>query len=163
MLCRVLNVNRSTYYKHFSSKPVPRTIENQEIRSAILAIYSNSKKRLGAAKMKVVLFHDYGINISVGRVYRLMKGMQLPKMSTRKPRVYTIQEAQVHCVNHLEQKFNPPEPNQVWVSDITYVRVSSGFAYLCAIMDLFSRKTIAFRVHNKSGRASFCSPLSQDT
>jgi len=60
-----------------------------------------------------------------------------------------MQETQAQCINHLEQKFNPPGPNQVWVSDITYVGISGGFAYLCAIMDLFSRKIIAFRVHHK--------------
>ena len=43
-LCRVLKVNRSTYYKHFSSKPAHRTIENQKIRITILEIYSRSKK-----------------------------------------------------------------------------------------------------------------------
>lgn len=148
-LCRVLKVNRSTYYKHFSAQPAPRTIENQEIRSRILEVYSASQKRLGAAKIKVVLLRDYGINISVGRVYRLMKGMRLPKMSTRKPRIHTAQEAQTRCINHLDQKFNPPAPNQIWVSDITYIRIAGGFAYLCAVMDLFSRKIIAFRVHHK--------------
>lgn len=148
-MCRVLRVNRSTYYKHFSAKPAPRTLENQEIRSKILQIYSSSKKRLGATKIQVVLLRDYGINISVGRVYRLMKGMQLPKMSTIKPKVLQTQESPSQCTNYLEQKFNPPEPNQVWVSDITYIKISSGFAYLCVIMDLFSRKIIAFRVHHR--------------
>lgn len=148
-MCRVLKVNRSTYYKHFSSKPAPRTIENQEIRSRILEIYSSSKKRLGAAKIKVVLLRDYGINISVGRVYRLMKGMQLPKMSTVKPKFLKTKESQSHLTNYLEQNFNPPKPNQVWASDITYIKISNGFAYLCVIMDLFSRKIIAYRVNHK--------------
>ena len=142
-------VNRSTYYKHFSNKPAPRTIENQQIRAKILEVYSLSKKRLGAAKIKVVLLRDYGINISVGRVYRLMKGMQLPKMSTVKPKVTKIEEIRACCANYLEQKFNPPAPNQVWVSDITYIKTTSGFAYLCAIMDLFSRRIISYRVHHR--------------
>ncbi len=143
-------MNRSTYYKHFSSKPAPRTIENQEIRSRILEIYSHSKKRLGAAKIQVVLLRDYGINISVGRVYRLMKDMQLPKMSTIKPqRSKATEEHEATYHNRLEQRFNPPGPNQVWVSDITYIRTGSGFVYLCVVMDLFSRKVIAYRVHSR--------------
>lgn len=145
----MLKVNRSTYYKHFSSEPAPRTLENQELRSKILQIYSCSKKRLGCAKIKVVLLRDYGIHISAGRVYRLMREMQLPKMSTVKPNIPKIKDYLPHCINHLEQKFNPPAPNQVWVSDITFIKISGGFVYLCAIMDLFSRKIIAYRVHHK--------------
>lgn len=83
-----------------------------------------------------------------------MKQMQLPKMSTIKPKIHIVKEAQGHCINHLQQQFNPPQPNQVWVSDITYINISGGFAYLCAIMDLFSRKIIAFRVHHNMS-ASF--------
>lgn len=82
---RVLAVNRSTYYKHFSSEPAPRTKENQHIATLILHIYSDYNKRLGAYKITYVLERDYGIHISVGRVYRLMKTLQLPKMSTEKP------------------------------------------------------------------------------
>ncbi len=145
----MLKVNRSSYYKHFSTPPAPRTKENQMLRSRILQIYSASNKRLGAGKIKVVLLRDYSINISVGRVYRLMKGMDLPKMSTVKPRVQKVQDSTATCVNLLQQKFNPPEPNQVWVSDITYIKISGGFAYLCVVMDLFSRKVIAFQVQAK--------------
>ncbi|EOA2747522.1 IS3 family transposase [Enterococcus faecalis] len=84
-LCRVLKVNRSTYYKRFSGKVTPRTKENQHLRKVILEIYTSSQKRLGAAKIRQILLRDYGISISIGRVYRLMKAMDLPKMSTVKP------------------------------------------------------------------------------
>ncbi|EOS8019545.1 transposase [Enterococcus hirae] len=51
----------------------------------ILEIYTSSQKRLGTAKIQRILLRDYGISISIGRVYRLMKSMNLPKMSTVKP------------------------------------------------------------------------------
>ena len=85
-------------------------------------------KKLGAAKVKVVLLGDYGIHISSGRVFRLMNQMQLPKKSTIKPRSPAVQDVQDFCPIHLKQKFNPPEPSQVWVSDITYIKVSERFA-----------------------------------
>ena len=72
-LCRVLRVNRSTYYKHFSTIPAPRIKENQEIAKKILQIYSHYDKRLGAYKIAFILERDYGTHISVGRVYRLMQ------------------------------------------------------------------------------------------
>ncbi|WP_271005219.1 IS3 family transposase, partial [Listeria seeligeri] len=84
----------------------PRTVKNQQIKKHILSIYMESKKRLGAAKVKVVLERDYGISISVGRVYRLMKSMNLPKMSTTKPKFsYTKPKVSLACPNHLNQQF----------------------------------------------------------
>lgn len=142
-------MNRSTYYKHFHSAPAARTVQNQQIRKTILRIYSDYNKRIGAYKIAHVLARDYGIHISVGRVYRLMKTMQLPKISTRKP-VFQAHCSDTACTNHLKQQFNPEEPNQVWASDITYLRVGSKWFYLCVIIDLFSRKVIAWKISSKN-------------
>lgn len=46
--------------------------------------------------------------------------------------------------NHLNRAFNPSSPNRVWVSDITYVWTYEGFVYLTSVMDLYSRKIIAW-------------------
>ena len=109
-LCRILRVNRSTYYKHFRSKPAPRTEENQHIATAILRIFSDYNKRLGTYKICYLLQRDYGIDISVGRVYRLMKKLQLPKMSTDKPKYQSAHPENGPCCNHLQQNFNPKAP-----------------------------------------------------
>jgi len=85
VLCRVLGVNRSTYYKHYEKSESKRSQENRRIRVAILEIYARSKKRFGAHKINILLKSEYGIHISIGRVYRLMKGIELPKISTAKP------------------------------------------------------------------------------
>ena len=78
-----------------------------------------------------------------------MKTMNLPPMSTRKPK-YIHAISDIECKNHLEQQFYPQEPNQVWASDITYIRAGGKWYYLCVIIDLFSRKVIAWKI---SGRA----------
>lgn len=123
-LCKVLKINRSSYYKHFSTDIALRILENQEYRRIILQVYSEYDKCLGAYKMAFILKRDYGINISVGRVYRLMSSMQLPKKSTDKPaRAKYIESGQCH--NHLQQDFNQKAPNLVWVSDFTYIKVLS--------------------------------------
>ena len=145
LLCKVLRVNRSTYYKHFNSEPAQRTKENQNIKRIILQIYSDYNKCLGAYKITYILGRDYGINISVGRVYRLMSSMNLPKMSTEKPRrgKHTDNGS---CNNHLHQEFNQKAPNLVWASDFTYIKVNGKWYYLCIVMDLFSRKIIGWHI-----------------
>ena len=72
-LCRVLKVNRSTYYKYINHLPSNREKENQHIRVCIAELYAKSDKRLGYGKIKLCLKRDYRINISCGRVYRLME------------------------------------------------------------------------------------------
>lgn len=119
----MLGVNRITYYKHYNLEPADRTKENQYIAKMILQIYADYNKRLGAYKITYVLQRDYGINISVGRVYRLMRTLKLPGMSTEKPfRNYRYKD-NGECTNHLPQEFNQKCPNIVWVSDFTYIRV----------------------------------------
>jgi len=54
------------------------------------------------------------------------------------------QSEEIDCPNVLQKNFDPIAPNQVWVSDITYVRIGSRFCYVCAILDLFARKLIAW-------------------
>lgn len=71
----------------------------------ILQIYADYNKRLGAYKITYVLQRDYGINISVGRVYRLMRTLQLPRMSTEKPFRNYRHKDNGECTNHLHQEF----------------------------------------------------------
>lgn len=70
----------------------------------ILYIHANYNKRLGAYKITHVLQRDYGVTISVGRVYRLMKQLQLPKMSTDKPASNKYCDNNAYD-NHLNQNF----------------------------------------------------------
>lgn len=86
-------------------------------------------------------------------MYRLMKQMHLPKMSTVKPPkpASKIKENGL-CSNLLAQQFDQKAPNLVWVCDFTYVRVGKRFYYICAILDLYARKVIACRVGSKIDR-----------
>jgi len=92
---------------------------------------------------------EYDKKVSVGRVYRLMKDMALPKMSTAKPVSTSTKQDSDKYANHLSQRFNPDKPNLVWVSDITYVKVAGRFCYVCVVIDLFSRKVIAYKTSTK--------------
>ena len=124
-----------------------------EIRNKILEIYAQSDKRLGAKKITLCLAQEYCINISEGRVYRLMKKMNLPKMSTVKPPKTKVTEQDTGiCENILSQRFDQKAPNLVWVCDFTYVKVGRKFNYICAILDLYARKIIACRIGHRIDR-----------
>lgn len=86
-------------------------------------------------------------------MYRLMKKMNLPKMSMVKPPKAdpNLKENGI-CSNLLALQFDQKAPNLVWVCDFTYVRVGKRFYYICAILDLYARKVIACRVRSKIDR-----------
>lgn len=76
--------------------------------------------------------------------------MNLPKMSTVKPFKHKSKTtSNGECKNILSQNFNQSAPNKVWVSDFTYIKAAGRFYYLCVILDLFSRKVIAYKLSNK--------------
>ena len=78
-----------------------------------------------------------------------MKTLQLPRMSTDKPfRNYKHRDNGI-CINHLHQEFNQKAPDLVWASDFTYIKVAGKWYYLCIVMDLFSRKVIAWNISSK--------------
>ena len=106
--------------------------------------------RLGAYKIQYLLRCDYCINISIGRVYRLMNSLHLPRIPTRKPPKFKYIQSLLDMNNVLKQDFHQSAPNLVWCSDITYLRVQNRFYYLCVIIDLFSRKVIAHKLAAKA-------------
>ena len=79
-----------------------------------------------------------------------MQEMNLPKMSTVKPfKPKSKSVSNGECKNILSQNFNQSAPNKVWVCDFTYIKAAGRFYYLCVILDLFSRKVIAYKLSNK--------------
>lgn len=89
------------------------------------------------------------IAISIGRVYRLMKSLLLPKLSSKPPKTHYI-DSLLNAENVLNQDFRQNAPNLVWCGDITYLRVQNKFFYLCVVIDLFSRKIISYKLSSKA-------------
>lgn len=106
----------------------------------------------GVRKMSAHLCRE-GSTANVKRVRRLMRKMGLeavypkPKLSQRHPE-HTIYP-------YLLRELPVIRPNQVWCTDITYIRLVSGFVYLVAIMDWFSRYVLSWKVSNNL-EAEFC-------
>jgi putative transposase len=79
-----------------------------------------------------------------------MKSMELPALASKRPKAGRIITESGDFTNHLQQNFTTHAPNIVWVSDITYIRVAGKFHHLCVIIDLFSRKVIAYKLSSRA-------------
>ena len=108
------------------------------IASKILHIYAHYNKRLEA----YILQRDYGIHISVARVYRLFNSTQKPFHSHK-------HNENGEFTYHLQKDFNQKAPNIVWVSDFTYIKAVGKWYYFCIVMYLFSRKIILWNISGK--------------
>ncbi|GAC1598859.1 MAG: hypothetical protein NVS3B19_20940 [Ginsengibacter sp.] len=106
--------------------------------------------RLGVIKLHWVLgdtLRDHGIKMGRDKMYRLLGdyGLLIPKRSRRHP-ITTNSNHPFYKYKNLIKEMTLIRPNQLWVSDITYLKVSGQFCYLSLITDAFSRKIVGYHV-----------------
>jgi putative transposase len=145
--CELLGLPRASYYH----RPRPKPKANLEMMRVIDETYL-AYPFFGSRQMTRWLRRQ-GHEVNRKRVQRLMRQMgleaiyQKPNLSRAQPghRVYP----------YLLRKLAVTRPNQVWATDITYVPVQGGYAYLCAVIDWHSRYVLAWELSNTLD-ASFC-------
>ncbi|MCW6023248.1 IS3 family transposase [Serratia marcescens] len=157
-LCRVMRVTVSAWYA-WRKKPAEPPKKDVEARVRLKALFAAS--RLGAGSRTLVKrLREEGINISRWRVIKLMREEGLVCCQRRAYKVTTKpREGAEVAPNLLNQNFNPPGPDQVWVSDITYLKTGEGWLYLAAIMDLYSRRIVGWHVDKRMTASLVCSAL----
>ncbi|MDY3286499.1 MAG: IS3 family transposase [Eubacteriales bacterium] len=146
-LCRVLDVNRSTYYHYVFRSPDQTQLQIQDsiLKPLIEEIFAKSCGRFGARKIRIKLM-EQGHTVSERRILRLMKECGLSSSSS-KPRLNSANDRQYqYYPNKLKRYFLTDAPNKIWVSDITYAKVGMDFLYLCVVIDLYSRKVVSYSV-----------------
>lgn len=143
-----LNVSTSGYYDWKSREPSSQAIHQARIKEKILEIHQESYQIYGAPKITKVL-HESGHIIAERTVSKYMSEEGI-KAHYIKPYTTTTRDSDfsITLKNVLKRDFAPSEPNAAWCTDITYIWTQTGFAYLTSIMDLYSRKIIAWELLN---------------
>jgi putative transposase len=144
MLCRVMQVSRSGFYTWQRRPPSARALETRQLDVAIKAAFETSKRRSGSPKVAQVL-RSQGWQVSDSRVARRMRHLELRSIARRRFRVTTDSKHPYPVApNRLQRNFTAQRPNQVWVSDLTYLRVGHGWLYLAVFIDLYSRRVVGW-------------------
>ena len=144
LMCKVLGINRSTYYKVANKVDSARTIENQKLDADILAIYFATKRRYGAPKIHHELLNQCW-NISLKKVQRQMAELGIHSIVIKKYHHYSSNKRVAEKDNILNQDFTATGINQKWCTDITYIHTQKdGWTYLASVMDLYNRKIIGW-------------------
>lgn len=151
LMCRAFGVSVSGFYewKKRQRKPSPKRQRRDRLHRIIEVAHLGSKKDYGSPRVHGVTT-GMGFSESPRTVARLMKGLKLRSRLKKKFKATTDSDHKLPVApNHLMQDFKAYRPNQIWMSDLTYVRTSQGWLYVCAIIDLYSRKVVGWSASSR--------------
>lgn len=151
-MCRMMVVHPSGYYAWRAEPMCARAKEDQRLSGLIKQSWLESGGVYGYRKVTDDL-KELGESCGKHRVYRLMKSEALRSQTGYRRRPgQRYGRPSVIAPNHVQQEFDVAEPNQVWVTDITYIRTYEGWLYLAVVLDLFSRQVIGWSMQPRMDR-----------
>ena len=158
---RLFEVKRNGYYK--ASKRLMK--DETALLLTIKACFNQHKQSYGRRRLKIALLADYKIRISKRRLSKLMKAHGLLTVWRGKKFRYATKESECSpYLNVLDRQFKCDQPNHSWVSDMRStasqdIRTLSGWYYLAAVMDLYSRKIVGFAMSHSATAELACQAL----
>ena len=151
-ICRVLPIAPSTYHQHkaWAARPETRSRRAQEderLRIEIQRVWNENWAVYGVEKLWTQLNRE-NIPVARCRVDRLMKDLGIRgAVRGRAFKVTTISEENAARPTDLvERNFTATRPNELWVSDLTFVATWRGFVYVAFVIDVFARRIVGWRV-----------------
>lgn len=147
--CRLLGVTRQAYYQHFWQDEFKTTEETLVL--AEVQLIRQRHKHMGGRKLFEILqpfLLQHCIKMGRDAFFDLLQANNL-LVRRKKRKIYTTQS--FHWFRKYPNKIKdltPTAPNQLWVSDITYWKINSGYVYISLITDAFSRKIVGYNVAN---------------
>lgn len=144
-LCKTFGVSRSGFY-NWQKREVSKTAQkNETLLGEIEVIHDQTNQTYGSPRVHEELL-GRGHSCCVNTVAKLMRQNEL-RAKTKKKFIATTNSNHARPVaeNLLNRRFDSPQqPNEVWVSDITYLWTDQGWVYLAAVVDLFTRKVVGW-------------------
>lgn len=147
-VCEVLQFAPSTYYaaKKRWQTPSRRELRDEELKVEIQRVYEENHQVYGARKVWRQLRRE-GIEVARCTVERLMRVLGLTgAVRGRTVKTTVVDPAAERPGDLVDRDFTASRPNQLWVTDFTYVATWAGFVYVAFVLDVFSRKIVGWRV-----------------
>ena len=159
MMCRMLSVSRSGYYR-WKQKPISdRSRANQLLTDDIKRVFDDEKGRPGSPRITQRLQAE-GKSVGRHRVAKIMRDNGWRAKAAKKYKATTNSNHSLPVApNLLEQNFEADLPDQKWVSDITYIWTDEGWLYLAVVLELYSRRVIGWAIAERMTAALVCDDL----
>ena len=148
-ICTTLQVAPSTYYaaKRRELAPSARAVRDVAMMQVLMVLWVANRKVYGAHKLWKTA-RRAGHDIGRDQVARLMRAMDIEGVSRQRRKVFTTRQDPdaVRAPDLVNRNFRADRPDALWVTDLTYVPTRTGMAYVCFIVDAFSRRIVGWRV-----------------
>jgi transposase InsO family protein len=150
-ICKVLQFAPSAYRRHAARRRDPAQLSRRARRDAelmpqIRRVWDANMQVYGADKVWKQLNRE-GIRVARCTVERLMRAMGLAGVVRGKVVRTTVQDGKAVCpLDRVNRQFKAQRPNQLWVSDFTYVSTWQGWLYVAFVIDVYARRIVGWKV-----------------
>lgn len=143
-MCQLLEVSRSGYDEWRSRPPRAEVEAEQPVEAKVKHYFAQGRGTYGTRRIKYLLTQE-GLQVSRRRIGRLLTQAGLRCKTRRKCKAPTASgQAQTVAPNQLNREFTVPEPDTMYVGDITYLPTREGWLYLAVVLDLGSRAVVGW-------------------
>ena len=149
-MCQILEVHRSGFYAWLKQPKSKRALEDERILKDIKQYWLDSGCSYGYRNIHFDL-KESGQHIGKNRVHRLMKQAKIKSQSGyKRHKGFSSSPEKQYAPNTLARQFTVAKPDEVWVTDFTYIRTYEGWLYLTVVLDLFSRQVVGWSMKNNA-------------
>ncbi len=144
-VCACFGLKRDAYYKYLKRFNKREIVESKVI--ALVKKERNTQPRVGTRKLHKELkpaFEEAGVKLGRDSLFGILRQNNMLVRRKKASCKTTNSYHHFHKYNNLIKEVQVTKPNQVWVSDITYIRTVKGFCYLALITDMYSRKIVGY-------------------
>jgi putative transposase len=146
-ICRLFGITRQAYYKNI--KYQKKAIAEDHITLQLISAIRKDHPRMGGRKIYFMIKEDINrLNIKLGRdaLFDLLASEHLLVQRRKRKHITTNSNHWYRKYPNLIKNLVPDGPDQIWVSDITYIRTKREFLYLFLITDAYSKKILGYRL-----------------
>ncbi len=148
-MCRFFRVSASGYYKWLTNPPSRHAREEARLEIEIRAAHKRTRQTCGPERLQADLA-EHGIKVGICRIRKIRKKLVIRCKQVKKFKATTDSRHSFPVAeNLLEQHFEASAPNQVWVSDLTYIPTEEGWLYCAAHKDLFNGEIVGYALGSR--------------
>ena len=146
-MCQVMGVTRSGYYRYLNTKD-NKVAKKVSLKELINTLFVKSRLTYGIRRIKKALEKE-GIIANRKAIASIMQEEGLIPKTVKKYKATTDSNHKLPIHPNLIKELKIDNPNQVWVSDITYIRTEEGWLYLAAILDLYTKEIVGYAMSER--------------
>jgi len=151
VLCDILSLNRSSYYKWLRRDPSEQEAIDAELINHICTLYQESNGVFGYRRMQLNLLRRFGLRCNHKRIYRVMRAIGLKSVIRRKRPNYVKSTPETTAENLLNRNFTAETLNEKWLTDVTEFKYGDGSKmYLSAILDLKDKSIVSYVISHRN-------------